>query len=135
MISCPYVAFCLIVYLDPRPSIGFRRLVSVRSSSLFLPSRTHAAGLPLRLLPFAQVRSRKGPSLLPGAISAYVRRLEQIHHELASKHGPSSHLSRVKEVILTSDESDPQWWEQIAAMGWKTVDHQREQTVKKFGHW
>ncbi|KAG8878508.1 hypothetical protein FRB97_002446 [Tulasnella sp. 331] len=68
-------------------------------------------------------------------ISAYARRLGQVQHELAGKHGPQSPLSRVGEVIVTSDEADPNWWAQIARLGWKTVDHEREQTVEKFGHW
>lgn len=68
-------------------------------------------------------------------ISAYVRRLKQVRQELANKHGPYSTLSLVKEVIITSDESDPDWWAQITKLGWKIVDHEREQTVEKFSHW
>ena len=38
-------------------------------------------------------------------------------------------------VIVTSDEKDPAWWEEVAALGWRTVDHDAAGTAEAFGGW
>ena len=38
-------------------------------------------------------------------------------------------------VIITSDESDPAWWDEVKAMGWKTIDHVGLGTEEAFGKW
>lgn len=38
-------------------------------------------------------------------------------------------------VIITSDETDPVWWDEVRALGWKTVDHQKARTVETLGRW
>lgn len=38
-------------------------------------------------------------------------------------------------VIVTSDEKDPAWWEEVFALGWRTVDHEAARTVEVFGRW
>ena len=42
---------------------------------------------------------------------------------------PASH------VILTSDEKDPAWWDEIHGLGWRTVDHAAARTSEVFGRW
>ncbi|KZP08693.1 hypothetical protein FIBSPDRAFT_840084 [Athelia psychrophila] len=40
-------------------------------------------------------------------------------------------------VIVTSDESDPEWWQQVRKRGWLTIDHSPtgEDTESKYGTW
>lgn len=44
-------------------------------------------------------------------------------------------LIPMSRVIMTSDEADPAWWDEVAAMGWARMDHEAEQTVEKYGKW
>ena len=36
---------------------------------------------------------------------------------------------------MTSDEKDPAWWDEIRALGWQAVDHDRAKTAEVFGRW
>jgi len=56
------------------------------------------------------------------------RRIRDIQEELLSKQGLD-----VKHVIMTSDESDPEWWADVKKMGWKTPDHSK--TEELYGRW
>lgn len=40
-------------------------------------------------------------------------------------------------VLVTSDERDPKWWGQVAALGpeWGWIDHAAEKTVEKHSKW
>ena len=40
-------------------------------------------------------------------------------------------------MLVTSDERDPEWWDEIAELGpeWGWVDHAAEKTVEKYGKW
>jgi hypothetical protein len=39
----------------------------------------------------------------------------------------------VNHVIMTSDEREPTWWDEVIKLGWYTVDH--SQTVELYGDW
>lgn len=65
-------------------------------------------------------------------LSAYATRVEEIRVELREKQGIEIDPSH---VIVTSDERDPAWWEQVKAMGWTWIDHEEEKTVETFGKW
>jgi hypothetical protein len=39
----------------------------------------------------------------------------------------------VNNVIMTSDERDPSWWDGVKAQGWFAIDHNN--TVERFGPW
>jgi hypothetical protein len=39
----------------------------------------------------------------------------------------------VKHIIMTSDEKNSTWWEDVAARGWYTVDHST--TMATYGVW
>ncbi|KAJ3344313.1 hypothetical protein HDU93_000103 [Gonapodya sp. JEL0774] len=43
----------------------------------------------------------------------------------------------VTEVIVTSDERDPRWWEQVAELGpgWRWINHTVERTEERYGKW
>lgn len=38
-------------------------------------------------------------------------------------------------VIMTSDEKDEAWWEEVKGMGWVRVDHDALNTVDQYGRW
>lgn len=48
-------------------------------------------------------------------ISAYVKRVDQVKQELADRD------IIIKHVIVTSDETDETWWNDIYALGWKRL--------------
>ncbi|KAF7302972.1 hypothetical protein MKEN_01259900 [Mycena kentingensis (nom. inval.)] len=41
----------------------------------------------------------------------------------------------VTHVVMTSDEKDEAWWDEIAAAGWFRPDHTRMQTAEIYGEW
>ena len=41
----------------------------------------------------------------------------------------------MRHVLVTSDERDPAWWEQVRALGWAAIDHDAERTEEIFGRW
>ena len=38
-------------------------------------------------------------------------------------------------VIMTSDETDEAWWDEVAAIGWVRMDHDALGTVERYGKW
>ncbi|KIM70241.1 hypothetical protein SCLCIDRAFT_102054 [Scleroderma citrinum Foug A] len=64
------------------------------------------------------------------SISVIARRVEEVQQELLDRKG--IHVTR---VIMTSDERDPNWWAEIAKLGWTWVDYAAERTVEKHGKW
>ena len=61
-------------------------------------------------------------------LSAYVDAVQAVRDELLETRGLS-----VEHVIVTSDERDPDWWQEIAAVGWSFPDH--SQTSALYGKW
>ncbi|KAJ7854740.1 hypothetical protein B0H14DRAFT_3865460 [Mycena olivaceomarginata] len=51
-------------------------------------------------------------------LSTYARRVEEVREELQRTRG-----IEVQRVVLTSDETNATWWEEVAAYGWHRVDH------------
>ncbi|OBZ77786.1 hypothetical protein A0H81_02011 [Grifola frondosa] len=53
-------------------------------------------------------------------LSAYARRVREVQEELRD-------LSiQATQVIMTSDETDEQWWDEVRAQGRLRTDHNRE---------
>ncbi|KAM5533961.1 hypothetical protein V8D89_012386 [Ganoderma adspersum] len=65
-------------------------------------------------------------------ISVIERRVKEVQDELRERKGLDIPSTR---VVITSDEKDPAWWEQVKALGWKTVDHDALRTTEVFGRW
>ncbi|TFK30925.1 hypothetical protein FA15DRAFT_662992 [Coprinopsis marcescibilis] len=61
-------------------------------------------------------------------LSVIARRVDEVKQELLDTKGIA-----VDHVIMTSDEKDPGWWEDVRARGWLQVDHSN--TVKQHGPW
>ncbi|KAH9937279.1 uncharacterized protein B0H18DRAFT_1081519 [Fomitopsis serialis] len=65
-------------------------------------------------------------------ISAIARRVREIQDELRARKGievPDTH------VILTSDETDQAWWDEVTALGWVKIDHDAWETEQNYGKW
>ncbi|KAH9898206.1 hypothetical protein C8Q73DRAFT_684005 [Cubamyces lactineus] len=60
------------------------------------------------------------------------RRVREVQEELRERKGIDIPMTR---VIVTSDEKDPAWWEEVAALGWRTIDHDTAGTAEVFGRW
>jgi hypothetical protein len=56
------------------------------------------------------------------------RRVQEEKDELLQRKG-----LHVEHVIITSDEQDPAWWDDVEAHGWLQVDH--SETVERYGKW
>jgi len=65
-------------------------------------------------------------------LAVYARRVAEVAATLNATRGlsvPPDH------VLVTSDETDPKWWEEVAAMGWRWVDHVGQRTEALYGQW
>ncbi|KAI0652041.1 hypothetical protein C8Q79DRAFT_899165 [Trametes meyenii] len=60
------------------------------------------------------------------------RRVREVQEELYARRGIDVPMSR---VIITSDEQDPAWWDEVSALGWHTIDHKVAGTAEAFGRW
>lgn len=56
----------------------------------------------------------------------------EVQEELLQRQGLDIPMTR---VIITSDEKDPAWWEEVRALGWRTLDHEAAGTAEAFGRW
>ncbi|KAF9022059.1 hypothetical protein BDZ89DRAFT_956960 [Hymenopellis radicata] len=63
-------------------------------------------------------------------LSAFQRRVHQVQFELLERTGV-----KVTRVIVSSDERDPKFWENIDALGWHYIDHAKERTIETYGQW
>jgi len=61
-------------------------------------------------------------------ISVIARRVQEVKQELWERKGLV-----VNHVIITSDEKNATWWDDINAQGWFRVDH--SETVEIYGAW
>ena len=75
------------------------------------------------------VRILHAPPLYPCTDESASREVQQ---EIVDRHGVYIPMTR---VIMTSDESDQEWWDEVTALGWVRMDHEKEQTVERYGRW
>jgi hypothetical protein len=61
-------------------------------------------------------------------LSAFARRVDEVKKELLDTRGMV-----VNNVIMTSDERDPEWWDDVQSRGWLRVNH--TDTVQNYGEW
>jgi hypothetical protein len=66
-------------------------------------------------------------------LEAYAVRVQEIQRELRSKWGTETSIK----VVVSSDEQDPLWWEEVRKRGWLFVDHSEngENTAEHHGAW
>ena len=65
-------------------------------------------------------------------LSTYAKRVDEIRAELREKQGIDV---QPKHVIVTSDEPDPGWWEEVKAQGWTWINHSEAKTEEVYGKW
>ena len=61
-------------------------------------------------------------------LSVIARRVEEVKQDLLERKGLV-----VNHVIMTSDENNATWWEDVVAQGWFRVDHSK--TIELYGAW
>jgi hypothetical protein len=61
-------------------------------------------------------------------LPVFAKHVEEVKKELLDKKGIV-----VDNVIMTSDERDPNWWADVLALGWKRVDY--SETTEQYGPW
>ncbi|KAH8101626.1 hypothetical protein BXZ70DRAFT_934190 [Cristinia sonorae] len=66
------------------------------------------------------------------SMHTFSRRVAEVQYELRQRRGISV---RPEHVIVTSDEESEAWWDEVKAMGWLRIDHEKERTVERFGEW
>ncbi|KIY43900.1 hypothetical protein FISHEDRAFT_77825 [Fistulina hepatica ATCC 64428] len=64
------------------------------------------------------------------SLATYADKVQEVRDDILARYGVN-----VTEVIVSSDETDPSFWEKVAAQGWKSVDHAAERTVERLGEW
>lgn len=64
------------------------------------------------------------------SLSVIARRVNEVKAEVLQRKGITAN-----HVIITSDEKDRAWWDQVAALGWGTPDHAKLQTEERYGIW
>jgi hypothetical protein len=61
-------------------------------------------------------------------LSVIARRVQEVQDELLERKGIV-----VNHVIMTSDEPNSTWWEDVASHGWLALDHSN--TEELYGGW
>ncbi|KAG2112419.1 hypothetical protein DEU56DRAFT_201839 [Suillus clintonianus] len=64
------------------------------------------------------------------SLPVIARRVSEVQEELRTQKG-----IEVTHIIMTSDESDPEWWSEVRALGWTWVDYVAERTEEIYGKW
>ncbi|KAJ7173651.1 hypothetical protein C8R46DRAFT_119249 [Mycena filopes] len=63
-------------------------------------------------------------------LSAIIKRVEEVKAEILARKGVT-----IAYVIITSDESDPAWWDAVRKTGWHWPDHSKARTEARYGPW
>jgi len=61
-------------------------------------------------------------------VSVIARRVRDVQEELISTKG-----LHIRDVVITSDEDDPEWWADVNRQGWKSPNHTN--TESEYGRW
>jgi len=64
------------------------------------------------------------------SLPTFAVRVAEVQQELRERKGID-----VTHVIVTSDEQDPGWWQEVEAMGWLRMDHEKLNTAATHGDW
>ncbi|KAG7448143.1 uncharacterized protein BT62DRAFT_755789 [Guyanagaster necrorhizus] len=78
-----------------------------------------------------QVSCEKNPNCF-SPLSMYVDMVKEVQEELYIKHG-----IRISDehVIMTSDETNLSFWNEVDSLGWRHIDHTKENTMDLYGEW
>ncbi|KAF9527346.1 hypothetical protein CPB83DRAFT_836712 [Crepidotus variabilis] len=87
--------------------------------------------------PFIAVHVRRGDfkqecghRVCSPPLSVYGDQVDEVRRELQEKKG-----IEVQHVVLMSDETSADFWGDVRALGWLSIDHHAHQTFERFGEW
>ncbi|KAJ2924268.1 hypothetical protein H1R20_g12817, partial [Candolleomyces eurysporus] len=88
--------------------------------------------------PFIAIHARHGDfgitCSIPGHclsdLTKFVKRVKEVEERLLVKKGIV-----VKHYLVTSDETDPKFWDEAFDLGWRYFDHEKDRTTERFGEW
>lgn len=60
------------------------------------------------------------------------RRVNEVQTEIFERHGI---VIPDDKVIITSDETDETWWQEVALYGWVRMNHDEEKTAERYSRW
>ena len=63
------------------------------------------------------------------SLSTFAARVDEVKAELRAKGIVVDH------VLVSSDEKDEGWWNEVRKLGWTWIDHQALKTTELFGVW
>jgi len=86
-------------------------------------------GIHIRRGDFAKLCPHDNPNCLP-SVADWVARIEQVKGNLTERLGYAP-----ERYLMTTDETDKGFLFEAVRAGWTLVDHEREQTVEKYGMW
>ncbi|KAG9047253.1 hypothetical protein FS837_002726 [Tulasnella sp. UAMH 9824] len=66
-------------------------------------------------------------------LTEYARHVRDVAAELGRINGLDSRLANVTEVVVTSDESDPEWWKEVEKMGWRHLKSYENEITRRYG--
>ncbi|KAF9530883.1 hypothetical protein CPB83DRAFT_787438 [Crepidotus variabilis] len=92
---------------------------------------------PKSIPPFIAVHARRGDFDWPCGkhlcfppLSVYQKQVDVVRKELGEILG-----IEVNNVVLMSDETAPEFWANVKAIGWLSVDHGTHLTIERYGPW
>lgn len=56
----------------------------------------------------------------------------EVQDEIRARKGIDIPMTR---VIMTSDDRNETWWDEVRSYGWARMDHTEQQTVEHYGRW
>ncbi|KAK7695288.1 hypothetical protein QCA50_002478 [Cerrena zonata] len=65
-------------------------------------------------------------------LTAIARRVREVQDEIRVRKGIDIPMTR---VIMTSDDRNETWWDEVKSYGWARMDHTEQQTVEHYGRW
>ncbi|THH17713.1 hypothetical protein EUX98_g9074 [Antrodiella citrinella] len=103
-----------------------RRVLNVSSDAVVPPHITIHA----RHGDFKDWCNEYDPQACFASLATFAKRVAELKDELRTTKG-----IQVEHVIMTSDEQDAAWWDQVREMGWLSIDHDKEGTTERHGEW
>ncbi|KAG9039316.1 hypothetical protein FS837_001021, partial [Tulasnella sp. UAMH 9824] len=78
-------------------------------------------------------RNPDDPQSCHTTLSEYAQHVQELRNELVRIHGSNSPSAQVKDVIMLSDEADPEWWAEVERMGWRQTRPYEEEISRDYG--
>lgn len=88
--------------------------------------------------PFIAIHIRHGDfgqnCNLPGhclsSVDSFEKAVKRVEGSLVTTKGVT-----IRHWLVSSDETDPAFWDAVSTLGWSFFDHEKERTLERFGEW